>query len=172
MEKSFRTAEIARFLETTERTVRFYVEEGLWKPELGETRRGKVRRYTRRDVLGLLLVRRMAELGLRIEKIRELVEILRSQTWFVFEDEQNLRQRDLDDPQKEWIDFVELTALEEEGIRLYIKLVDVESDNPMIFIEPVPYRANKSILRMSEMEEVESIVIINVTNLFEKAMSL
>jgi len=78
-ERLFTVTELARLLDITARTIRFYEQKGLISPR----RAGKTRVYTHRDKARLQLILRGKRLGFSLAEIREyldLYEVDRSQT--------------------------------------------------------------------------------------------
>lgn len=79
MEHLFTISELAKLLEITPRTIRFYEQKGLISPQ----RAGNTRIYTRRDKARLQLILRGKRLGFSLAEIRDyldLYEIDRTQT--------------------------------------------------------------------------------------------
>lgn len=64
-------SELARELEVTARTIRFYEEQGLIEPE----RRGQQRIFNRRDRARLKLILRGKRIGLSLAEIREILDL-------------------------------------------------------------------------------------------------
>lgn len=64
-------SELARELEGTARTIRFYEEQGLIEPE----RRGQQRIFNRRDRARLKLILRGKRIGLSLAEIREILDL-------------------------------------------------------------------------------------------------
>ncbi len=78
-ERLFTVTELARLLDITARTIRFYEQKGLISPR----RAGKTRVYTQRDKARLQLILRGKRLGFSLAEIREyldLYEVDRTQT--------------------------------------------------------------------------------------------
>lgn len=78
-ERLFTVTELARLLDITARTIRFYEQKGLISPR----RAGKTRVYTHRDKARLQLILRGKRLGFSLAEIREyldLYEVDRTQT--------------------------------------------------------------------------------------------
>lgn len=79
MEQLFTISELAKLLEITARTIRFYEQKGLISPQ----RAGNTRVYTRRDKARLQLILRGKRLGFSLAEIRDyldLYEVDRTQT--------------------------------------------------------------------------------------------
>ena len=77
--QTYSIGELARELELTPRTIRFYEDEGLLTPK----RKGHARIYNRRDRARLMLICRGKRLGFSLADIRrflELYDVDRSQT--------------------------------------------------------------------------------------------
>jgi DNA-binding transcriptional MerR regulator len=71
MAESFSIAELAAEFGVTNRTVRFYEDEGLISPERAGTRRI----YSQRDRTRLRLIMRGKRLGFSIQEIREILDL-------------------------------------------------------------------------------------------------
>jgi len=69
--QTFSIGELARELELTPRTIRFYEDEGLLAPK----RKGHARIYTRRDRARLMLICRGKRLGFSLADIRRFLEL-------------------------------------------------------------------------------------------------
>jgi DNA-binding transcriptional MerR regulator len=79
MDELFTISELAKLLDITPRTIRFYEQKGLITPQ----RAGNTRIYTRRDKARLQLILRGKRLGFSLAEIRDyldLYEIDRTQT--------------------------------------------------------------------------------------------
>ncbi|WP_293230871.1 MerR family DNA-binding transcriptional regulator [Paludibacterium sp.] len=68
---TYSISELARDLDVTARTIRFYEEQGLIEPE----RRGLQRIFTRRDRARLKLILRGKRIGLSLAEIREILNL-------------------------------------------------------------------------------------------------
>ena len=68
---TFGIAELARELDVTTRTIRFYEAEGLIQP----TRRGQHRIFAPRDRVRLKLILRGKRLGFSLGEIREIIDL-------------------------------------------------------------------------------------------------
>ncbi|BEV70632.1 MULTISPECIES: MerR family DNA-binding transcriptional regulator [unclassified Paludibacterium] len=68
---TYTISELARDLDVTARTIRFYEEQGLIEPE----RRGQQRIFTRRDRARLKLILRGKRIGLSLAEIREILDL-------------------------------------------------------------------------------------------------
>ncbi len=66
-----RIGEVAERVDLSLRSVRFYEESGLLRPEARST--GGFRLYTEEQVERLLLIKRMKPLGFKVEQMRELL---------------------------------------------------------------------------------------------------
>ena len=64
-------SELARDLDVTARTIRFYEEQGLIEPK----RRGQQRCFTHRDRARLKLILRGKRIGLALAEIREILDL-------------------------------------------------------------------------------------------------
>lgn len=64
-------SELARELDVTTRTIRFYEEHGMLSPE----RRGQERIYSPRDRVALKLILRGKRLGLSLAECKELIDL-------------------------------------------------------------------------------------------------
>jgi len=67
--RSYSIGELAKMFEVTNRTIRFYEQEGLLAPE----RRGQTRIYSEKDRVRLKLTLRGKRLGFSLAEIREVV---------------------------------------------------------------------------------------------------
>lgn len=79
MDQLFTVTELAKLLDITPRTIRFYEQKGLVSPQ----RAGKTRVYTHRDKARLQLILRGKRLGFSLAEIGEylnLYEVDRTQT--------------------------------------------------------------------------------------------
>ena len=70
MDPVFTLDELCTLADCTKRTVRYYVQLGLVDRPVGETRAA---RYGRRHLEQLLQIRQLAESGLSLERIREVL---------------------------------------------------------------------------------------------------
>jgi len=74
----FTRKEVAKETNLNERLVKFYTDEGLVEPEIDPGKgRGKVRRYSQRNIIDFALIKRMTALNIKIQKIREFLEHFR-----------------------------------------------------------------------------------------------
>lgn len=71
MEKIYSVTELARDLDITARTIRFYEDQGLIAPQ----RAGATRVYTHRDRARMILILRGKRLGFSIKEIREFLDL-------------------------------------------------------------------------------------------------
>ena len=69
--KTYSISELARELDVTTRTIRFYEEQGMLLP----TRRGQERIYTPKDRVALKLILRGKRFGFSLEEIRQLLDM-------------------------------------------------------------------------------------------------
>jgi DNA-binding transcriptional MerR regulator len=67
----FSISDLARELDITTRTIRFYEEQGMLAPE----RRGQERIYSARDRVALKLILRGKRIGFSLAECRELIEL-------------------------------------------------------------------------------------------------
>ncbi len=70
-ERSYGIAELAREFDVTTRTIRFYEDEGLIRPE----RKGQRRVFSPRDRVRLRLILRGKRLGFSLSEIREIIDL-------------------------------------------------------------------------------------------------
>lgn len=68
---SYRISELARELDVTTRTIRFYEEKGIVTP----TRKGQERIYSARDRVSLKLVLRGKRIGFSLRECKELIDV-------------------------------------------------------------------------------------------------
>ncbi|TWI52676.1 DNA-binding transcriptional MerR regulator [Pseudomonas duriflava] len=71
MAVTYSISDLARELDITTRTIRFYEEQGMLSPE----RRGQERIYSARDRVALKLILRGKRLGFSLAECRELIEL-------------------------------------------------------------------------------------------------
>jgi DNA-binding transcriptional MerR regulator len=71
MEKIYSVTELARDLDVTARTIRFYEDQGLIAPQ----RAGATRVYTHRDRARMILILRGKRLGFSIKEIKEFLDL-------------------------------------------------------------------------------------------------
>jgi DNA-binding transcriptional MerR regulator len=169
MKKYFLTKEVAQVLGVTQRTLRFYLEEELVHPELGDLGRGKVRRYTRRDIILFSFIRELATHGLKIGKIKGILDLLKVHAFYSDPDANN--PQDLENPNKEWIDFLDMRELEDDSIRVYVVISNFHKD-PLPIFSIVEDERKSVILRVSDMMKCSSVLTIDVTHLFKKVAKL
>ncbi|WP_213881595.1 MerR family DNA-binding transcriptional regulator [Pseudomonas sp. dw_358] len=71
MSTTYSISDMARELDITTRTIRFYEEQGMLAPE----RRGQERVYSARDKVTLKLILRGKRIGFSLAECRELIEL-------------------------------------------------------------------------------------------------
>ncbi|MBA1275868.1 MerR family transcriptional regulator [Stutzerimonas azotifigens] len=71
MAQSYSISDLARELDITPRTIRFYEEQGMLSPE----RRGQERIYSARDRVTLKLILRGKRIGFSLAECKELIEL-------------------------------------------------------------------------------------------------
>jgi DNA-binding transcriptional MerR regulator len=71
MDKIYSVTELARDLDITARTIRFYEDQGLIAPQ----RAGSTRVYTHRDRARMILILRGKRLGFSIKEIKEFLDL-------------------------------------------------------------------------------------------------
>lgn len=71
MSRSYSISDLAKEFDLTTRTIRFYEDEGLLRPE----RRGQTRIYSARDRVRLILILRGKRLGFSLAECRELIDL-------------------------------------------------------------------------------------------------
>lgn len=71
MQQTYGISDLARELDITPRTIRFYEEQGMLSPE----RRGQERIYSARDKVILKLILRGKRIGFSLAECRELIEL-------------------------------------------------------------------------------------------------
>lgn len=71
MDKIYSVTELARELDVTARTIRFYEDQGLILPQ----RAGTTRVYTHRERARMILILRGKRLGFSIREIREFLDL-------------------------------------------------------------------------------------------------
>lgn len=72
---SFTKKEVAEVLEISAGTVEFYTDERLLIPEIANpSGRGKTRKYSRKNLLEILLIRQLASYGLSLAIIKSIME--------------------------------------------------------------------------------------------------
>ena len=71
MDKIYSVTELARDLDVTPRTIRFYEDQGLIAPQ----RAGSTRVYTHRDRARMILILRGKRLGFSIKEIKEFLDL-------------------------------------------------------------------------------------------------
>jgi DNA-binding transcriptional MerR regulator len=69
--KTYSISELARELDVTTRTIRFYEEQGMLLP----TRRGQERIYTPKDRVALKLILRGKRIGFSLAECKSLIEL-------------------------------------------------------------------------------------------------
>lgn len=68
---TYTISELARALDVTPRTIRFYEEQGMLAPE----RRGQERIFTPRDLVTLKLILRGKRIGFSLAECKELIDL-------------------------------------------------------------------------------------------------
>ena len=71
MDKIYSVTELARALEVTPRTIRFYEDQGLILPQ----RAGTTRVYTHRERARMILILRGKQLGFSLKEIKEFLDL-------------------------------------------------------------------------------------------------
>ncbi|HSC84299.1 MAG TPA: MerR family DNA-binding transcriptional regulator [Pseudomonas sp.] len=71
MSSTYSISDLARELDVTTRTIRFYEEQGMLAPE----RRGQERIYTAKDKVTLKLILRGKRIGFSLAECKELIEL-------------------------------------------------------------------------------------------------
>jgi DNA-binding transcriptional MerR regulator len=72
---SFTKKEVAEDLEISAGTVEYYTDEGLLIPEIANpSGRGKTRKYSRKNLLEILLIRQLASYGFSLAIIKSIME--------------------------------------------------------------------------------------------------
>ncbi|MEK1940951.1 MAG: MerR family DNA-binding transcriptional regulator [Pseudomonas sp.] len=71
MSTTYSISDLARELDITTRTIRFYEEQGMLNPE----RRGQERVYSARDKVSLKLILRGKRIGFSLAECHELIEL-------------------------------------------------------------------------------------------------
>lgn len=71
MDKIYSVTELARDLDVTPRTIRFYEDQGLISPQ----RAGTTRVYTHRERARMILILRGKRLGFSIKEIKEFLDL-------------------------------------------------------------------------------------------------
>ena len=71
MDKIYSVTELARALEVTPRTIRFYEDQGLILPQ----RAGNTRVYTHRERARMILILRGKQLGFSLKEIKEFLDL-------------------------------------------------------------------------------------------------
>jgi DNA-binding transcriptional MerR regulator len=73
-QKSFSRKEVAEKLGIRDRTVWFYTEQGLVIPEIANpTGKGTTRLYSAKNIMEIAVCRKLAEQGLKLELVREIM---------------------------------------------------------------------------------------------------
>jgi DNA-binding transcriptional MerR regulator len=73
---SFTKTQAAVALEISARTIQFYTDQGLLVPEVANpSGRGTTRKYSRKNLVELLLIRELAGYGLPLEKIKAVMKL-------------------------------------------------------------------------------------------------
>lgn len=76
--ESYSRKQVARILGITDRTVWFYTEQGIVTPEVSNPKgKGTTRLYSWRNVLEISIARKLAGHGLRLERIRSVLNKLK-----------------------------------------------------------------------------------------------
>lgn len=163
---TYRTKQTADFLGVTDRTVRYYVEQGLCLPELGSKGRGKVCRFTRRDILALLLVRELAKHGVKIEQVKYITEMLRAHGAFIanLDFGVEIASRDFTDPNKHWVDFLDIEKIHKQGQKLFVTVFNAKSPEPDVFFKVTDSDA-PSILTVEDMHNYSDCLVIDINRL-------
>jgi len=144
MKRAFIKKEAAKVLDITPRTIQFYTDDGLIIPEIANpTGRGTTRKYSKRNLIELLLIRELAKNGLSLEKIKNVMTELRTKY-----------DNDFLNPEGAWEKMKE---------RDHIKLLiyDAGNDNPFIKV------SWKETIKFSG-QNYSSAIIVKVGHLFEK----
>jgi DNA-binding transcriptional MerR regulator len=73
---SFKKTQAAEALEISARTIQFYTDQGLLIPEVANpSGRGTTRKYSRKNLVELLIIRELAGYGLSLEKIKTFMKL-------------------------------------------------------------------------------------------------
>jgi DNA-binding transcriptional MerR regulator len=148
MKREFTKKEVAEALGITPRTIHFYTDEGLVIPEKANpVGRGTTRKYSRRNLIEFLLIRELAKNGLSLEKIKNVMNKLRSQY-----DDNFLN------PEGSW---------EKKSNRQLVKLIiyDAGSENPLM----------KVVWKMAVtlgVDDYSSAIVIKIEHFFKKVRTI
>jgi DNA-binding transcriptional MerR regulator len=74
MKNSFTKKQAAEALGISPRTIQFYTDQGLLIPEVANpSGRGTTRKYSRKNLVELLIIRELANYGLSLDKIKSIM---------------------------------------------------------------------------------------------------
>lgn len=159
-EKGFSRKQVGERLGTTARTVWFYTEAGIVTPEISNpTGKGTTRLYSAKNVMELAVARKLAECGLKLELIRDVLRTPRL-----------IRSKDQFDP------WNPLQDIEAEGDRYFLVLYDPGSEKATV-VEPYT-RAGKPLAitgkswGTSGTENFEVCIVVDLTAIRQKVRSL
>ena len=76
LKNSFTKKQASEALGISARTVQFYTDQGLLVPEVANpSGRGTTRKYSRKNLVELLIIRELASYGLSLEKIKTVMKL-------------------------------------------------------------------------------------------------
>lgn len=80
--------EISPFVDLSPRTIQYYTDAGLVKPEIDSSRgKGSKRRYSVRNMFEFLLIKKLMDFGIPLAKMKSIVEDASNQ-WLQMKDAQ------------------------------------------------------------------------------------
>jgi len=159
--QSYSRKEVAKILKITDRTVWFYTEQGCVKPEIDNPKgKGTTRLYSAKNIMEIAVARKLAEHGLKLEVIRQIMNMPRI-----------LAARDNFDP---WNPTAQ--KAEAEGRRYFLDIFDPTTDKGRLFVygsnpdEPTDQVSETRAGRKEIPFEVR--IVIDLTRIREKIRTL
>jgi DNA-binding transcriptional MerR regulator len=138
MESSFTKKQAAEALGISSRTIQFHTDQGLLVPEVSNPKgRGTTRKYSRKNLVELLIIRELANYGLTLEKIKSIMRLAQktglAQKW---------------DPEGQWA----------ENKRARLIIYGLSGENMKVQME-AGYRI------MLKMDDYRAALVINVEDI-------
>jgi len=157
---AFSRKQVGKLLGISDRTIWFYTEEGIVTPEIANPKgKGTTRLYSPKNVMEIAVARKLAEHGLKLELVRDVLRAPRL-----------LRSRDAFDP------WNPTQGIETAGGRYFLIISDPGSEKPGLVVTYTrggrPLQLTGKPWGASGTETFEVCIVVDLTAIRERVQQM
>lgn len=156
MKSDWTKKEVAEALGIKQSTIAYYADQGLITPAVANPKgKGTRRRYSKRNLLEILIIRELVQLGAKLAHIKQAMKLM-----------------NLDDDREFWDLEARKVLVNPQGIAIRWCLVGFDLNTPEGSFGKIKYHDGAPVHVNLSINRHTSAVVVDVTNIREKVQKL